>query len=90
MRALKNELSTTWVAFIDSDEYIVPNWVASPTFLIQNYTPQMTVYRYPRDGKPYLPIKCLLDVSRVNALEIREHNHNVNRPLRSACDEDDM
>ena len=148
--ALKEESSTTWVAFVDSDEYIAPNWGAKnlknakARDLIVHYNNQMTVldifranrrmnlkfkspclpmrripvtiresphdevcrnvpdginastlmtlrFRYARDVRPdYIPGKSMVDLSRVNASDIRSHNHNVHRPVRSVCTEVDL
>ncbi|KAL3903876.1 MAG: hypothetical protein SGILL_010278 [Bacillariaceae sp.] len=42
--ALKDEESTTWVAYTDVDEYIVPNWRAGPLELISSYTSGMNIF----------------------------------------------
>ena len=142
-RTLKKEPSTTWVAYIDSDEYVVPNWEAKGNYLISNYERGMTAldifrqnphlnkyfkspcfpmtrlpvtnhespkedvfrgvpgrinatslmtmrYRFLRYMKPYLPGKSLIDLSRVLESDIQEDNHNVHRPIRTYCTEEDM
>jgi hypothetical protein len=40
---LKGELGTTWVAYTDMDEYIVPNWKADYEDLIRHYNSSMTI-----------------------------------------------
>jgi hypothetical protein len=41
---LKKEDGTTWVAYIDVDEYIVPNWRAGPFYRIERYQPEMNIF----------------------------------------------
>jgi hypothetical protein len=41
---LKKEDGTTWVANVDVDEYIVPNWRAGPIDRIEKYRPEMNIF----------------------------------------------
>ena len=43
LTTLKQDSQTKWVAFLDTDEFVVPNWKANGKFKIHNYTPQMSV-----------------------------------------------
>ncbi|KAG7359030.1 hypothetical protein IV203_015619 [Nitzschia inconspicua] len=51
--ALKKEKTTTWVAYIDVDEYIVPNWRAGPYERIQIYDRRMNIFDI-FDANPFL------------------------------------
>jgi hypothetical protein len=50
---LKKEQGTIWAAYIDVDEYIVPNWRASPYERIENYSSEMNIFDI-FDANPHL------------------------------------
>jgi hypothetical protein len=140
LRQLKEENSANkWVAFLDTDEFVVPNWKAKEEYRIKEYSPNMTVLDimaanpdkhfldpgspcFPKnrfrmtikdsepeqvfkdvpegiDAHPLMTLryrhslggiqtdfgKSFVDVSQLNASEIRSHNHAVHRPILSVC-----
>jgi hypothetical protein len=136
----KKENTSKWVSFMDTDEFVVPNWRAKKGYRITNYSRNMTVldimkanphahynpdsacypknrfpvtikesepqqvledvpegidahslmtlrYRYSLGGNQSDFVKAFIDVSRVNASDIKRNNHAVHRPVLSICNE---